>query len=415
MTFACFNKGARVSSGIKKVSIEQLQPGMYIHDLNCGWMDHPFITSQFRIKDEATIKKVAAIGIRELYINTRKGLDAIDAKSAEQVNREIQQGLIDIIEAPEPVIQAVALADEAFKARKLHVAANKIVHGLMDDARLGRQIEVDKVEPLVEAMVDSIFRCQDALLPMARLKNHDEYTFQHSVSVCALMVSFARSLKLPREVIKDIGLGALLHDVGKSRTPGSILNKPGKLDEAEFAIMKQHVVHSAQILGDTKGVSEIAYDVAAHHHERFDGTGYPKGLKGDEISLYGQMSAIVDVYDAITSIRVYHKGIPATEALGKIFEWSKFHFKPDLVQAFVRAIGIYPTGSLIRLASGRLGVVLEQQGGNSLKPKIKVIYSTKQNAFITPEIVDLTKTADKIEGHESFTKWGIDPLQWLPH
>lgn len=404
-----------MSSGIKKVSVEQLQPGMYIHDLNCGWMDHPFLTSQFRIKDEATIKKVAAIGIRELYIDVRKGSDVSDAQTAEEVQREIKQGLIDIVEAPEPVIQTVALAEEAFRARRLHAAANKIVHGLMDDIRLGRQIEVDKVEPLVESMVDSIFRCQDALLPMARLKNHDEYTFQHSVSVCALMVSFARSLKLPREVIKEIGMGALLHDVGKCKIPGSILNKPAKLEEAEFEIMKQHVVYSAQILADTKGVSEVAYEVAAQHHERFDGTGYPNKLKGEEISLYGQMSAIVDVYDAITSIRVYHKGIPATEALGKIFEWSKFHFKPELVQAFVRAIGIYPTGSLVKLTSGRLGIVLEQQAGNSMKPLLKVIYSTRQNAFIPPEIVDLTKTADKIEGHESFTRWGIDPLQWLPH
>ncbi len=403
-----------MSSGIKKVSIERLQPGMYIHDLNCGWMDHPFITSQFRVKDEATIKKVAAIGIRELYIDTRKGLDVAGAQTAEEASREIQQGLIDIVEAPEPVIQAVALADEAFKARKLHVAANKIVHGLMDDIRLGRQIEVDKVEPLVEAMVDSIFRCQDALLPMARLKNHDEYTFQHSVSVCALLVAFARNLKLPREVIKQIGMGGLLHDVGKCKIPGSILNKPGKLDEAEFTIMRQHAAFSAEILAATKGVSEIALEVAAQHHERYDGTGYPKGLKGDEISLYGQMSAIVDVYDAITSIRVYHKGIPATEALGKIFEWSKFHFKPELVQAFVRAIGIYPTGSLVKLASGRLGIVLEQQAGNSLKPLVKVIFSTKQNAFLPPEIIDLTKTPDKIEGHESFTRWGIDPVQWLP-
>jgi putative nucleotidyltransferase with HDIG domain len=404
-----------MSAAIKKVTVAQLQPGMYIHDLNCGWMDHPFLISQFRIKDEATIKKIGALGICELYIDTKKGTDVADAKTADEVQREIQQGLLDIVESEPPPIKAVELAEEAFRARKLHVAANKIVHGLLDDVRLGRQIEVDKLEPLVENMVESIFRCQDALLPMARLKNHDEYTFQHSVSVCALMVSFARNLKLPRDVIRDIGMGALLHDVGKSKVPGTILNKPGKLDEREFEIMKQHVVYSAQILGDTKGINEVAYEVAALHHERFDGTGYPNKLKGDEISLYGQMSAIVDVYDAITSIRVYHKGIPATEALGKIFEWSKFHFKPELVQAFVRAIGIYPTGSLVKLASGRLAVVLEQQGNNSMKPRVKVIYSTKQNAFISPEIVDLSKTADKIEGHESFTKWGIDPLQWLPH
>jgi putative nucleotidyltransferase with HDIG domain len=268
----------------------------------------------------------------------------------------------------------------------------------------------------VEKMVDSIFRQQDALIPLARLKTHDEYTFQHSVSVCALMVAFARGLKLSRDIIKEIAIGALLHDVGKAKVPDSILNKPAKLTDAEFTKMKSHVVQSIIILQNTPGISQIALDVAGQHHERFDGTGYPNKLKGDEISLYGQMGAIVDVYDAITSERVYHKGMPPTEALKKLLEWSKFHFNPEMVQTFIRTLGIYPSGSLVRLNSNRLGIVLEQHAEKMLQPRIKVFYHAEKHYYLPPEEIDLARPGcqDKIVSHESFEKWGIDPAKWLP-
>jgi HD-GYP domain-containing protein (c-di-GMP phosphodiesterase class II) len=174
-------------------------------------------------------------------------------------------------------------------------------------------------------------------------------------------------------------------------------------------------VQSIIILQNTPGISQIALDVAGQHHERFDGTGYPNKLKGDEISLYGQMGAIVDVYDAITSDRVYHKGMPPTEALKKLLEWSKFHFKPEMVQIFIRTLGIYPSGSLVRLQSNRLGVVLEQNAEKTLQPRVKVIYHAEKLHYIPPVEIDLAHPSsnDKIVSHESFEKWGIDPAKWL--
>ncbi|BCB27889.1 cyclic di-GMP phosphodiesterase [Sulfurimicrobium lacus] len=400
----------------KKIAIEQLQPGMYIHDLNCGWMDHPFVSNRFTVKDETVALELRAIGVHELYIDTDKGLDIAEAKTEEEVSHEIDKQMLHIAEEKPAPIVAVSLAEEAPRARKLHGEANRIVKGIIADVRLGQQIELEKVEPLVESMVDSIFRHQDALIPLARLKTHDEYTFQHSVSVCALMVAFARGLKLSRDIIKEIAIGALLHDVGKARVPDEILNKPAKLTDAEFAKMKSHVVQSIVILQNTPGISQIALDVAGQHHERYDGTGYPNRLKDDEISIYGQMGAIVDVYDAITSERVYHKGMPPTEALKKLLEWSKFHFNPEMVQAFIRALGIYPSGSLVRLESGRLGVVQEQHAEKLLQPKVKVFYHAAKLCYLPPEDLDLAKPVcqDKIISHESFEKWGIDPAKWLP-
>lgn len=201
--------------------------------------------------------------------------------------------------------------------------------------------------------------------------------------------------------------------MGKAKVPDAILNKPAKLTDAEFVKMKNHVVQSKIILQATPGISDIALDVAAQHHERFDGTGYPNKLKADQISLYGQMGAIVDVYDAITSNRVYHKGMPPTEALRKLLEWSKFHFKPQLVQAFIRSIGIYPTGSLVRLESGRLAVVMEQHADALMQPTVKAIFHTR-GYYLVPDTIDLRHSQDRITGHEDFAAWEIDPARWIP-
>jgi len=403
------------SSSIKKIPVAQLRPGMYVHDVNCSWMDHPFASSHFPVKDEKRVGEIRALGVRELYIDTGKGLDVEDAATEEDIRWEIGASMAKIASETQAEPQRVALAREMEHARKLHGEASRVVRGMLNDIRLGRQIEMDQVEPLVEQMVDSIFRNQDALLPLARLKEHDNYTFQHSVSVCALLVSFARGLGLERQIIKEIAIGGLLHDVGKAKVPDEILNKPAKLTEAEFTKMKSHVVQSIVILQNTPGISQIALDVAGQHHERYDGTGYPNKLRGEEISLYGRMGAIVDVYDAITSNRVYHKGMAPTTALGRLLEWSKYHFDPALVRAYVKSIGIYPTGSLVRLESGRLGVVREQHADKMLQPKVLVIYHGEKRYYLQPEEIDLAWSGcqDRISGHEDYADWGIDPKRWI--
>ena len=399
---------------IKLIRTEQLARGMFIHDLNCDWIDHDFVLSRFLVKDAATLARVRAIGVREIYIDTARGGDVADAPSADEAARELDATL-DRIATTRPTEElAISPEAERYRARRLHGEARRIVQDMMGDIRLGKHIELEQVEPLVENIVASIFRKSDALLPLLHLKDHDDYTFMHSVSVCALMTSFARTLELPREVIHEISIGALLHDVGKAKVPEDILNKPGKLTDAEFDAMKSHVVQSKIILQNTPGISEIALDVAAQHHERFDGTGYPNRLAGDGISLYGQMAAIVDVYDAITSNRVYHQGMPPTLALRKLLEWSKFHFAPKLVHAFIRSIGIYPTGALVSLQSNALAVVQEQNPDNLLKPRVLVIFDLKQRCYTTPRELNLADSSDAIVEHEDFAQWQIDPARWLP-
>lgn len=398
---------------IKKIGIDQLKPGMYIHDLNCGWLDHPFLKSRFKVADEATVERIRTFGVRELYIDTGRGADVVSAPTQSEVSAELERRMLEIARRKLEKPIAVAVGEEAPRARRLHDEAHRIVHNLMDNVRLGQQIQVERLEPMVENMVDSMFRNQDALLPLSRLRSHDNYTFEHSVSVCALMVAFARGLELPRERIHDIAMGALLHDVGKAKVPEAILNKPAKLSEEEFARMKLHVEYGVELLRELPRLSENALLVAAQHHERYDGTGYPHRLKGPAISLHGQMAAVVDVYDAISSDRVYHKGMPPTLALRKLLEWSDHHFEPTLVHAFIHAIGIYPTGTLVRLESGRLGAVVEQNEGSLLEPVVRVFYHAARQHYITPERVDLAHSQDRIAGFESYEKWKIDPHRWL--
>lgn len=403
---------------IKKIPVERLKPGMFVHDLDCGWFGHPFFSSRFEVDGDRTIAKIVQAGIREVYIDTSKGLDAADALTEAEVREEIHASIQAVAEDKTETARAVPAAEEMAAAQAVYRDAQQIAHGFMEDVRLGRQIEVEKVGRVVGRMVDSIFRNQDALLSLGRLRQKDEYTFQHSVGVCVLTVSFSKEMGFDRKTIDEIGVGALLHDVGKMRVPLDILNKPGRLTEEEFEVVKGHVAESDRILSETPGIGQAAVRVAGEHHERYDGSGYPRKLAGEGISIYGQMAAIVDVYDAITSDRVYHKGMEPTAALEKVIEWSRFHFKEDLARKFVQTVGIYPVGSLVRLENGLLGIVVEQGRRGLLYPLVRAVYDTRKERFIPPRDVDLSLLADKgkaerIVGHESPKDWNLDPQRFL--
>jgi HD-GYP domain-containing protein (c-di-GMP phosphodiesterase class II) len=320
--------------------------------------------------------------------------------------------------AEESLPPSVAASEELPRARRIVREASQIIYGVMHDVRQGNEPSFDQVGPVVERITESVLRNNGALLSLARAKNKDNYTYMHSVSVCALLVCFGRALGMGRNDLHQLGIGGMLHDVGKFTIPDRILNKPGPLTDEEFAEMKTHAGQSRHMLSATPGMSQRVIEIAAEHHERHDGSGYPEGLKGEAISLMGQMAAICDVYDAITSDRVYRKAIPPTEALSKIYRWSEIHFSPNLVQTFLRTIGIYPVGSLVMLESGRLAVVLEQHAASLLTPCVRIIFHARGNYYVPPEDLDLSRTfgrrgGDRIVGHEAPEKWVIDPIRFL--
>jgi HD-GYP domain-containing protein (c-di-GMP phosphodiesterase class II) len=402
---------------LKKVDSSQLRVGMFIHALDCGWMAHPFLRNRFVLTHDDEIRKIVAAGIRGVTIDCAHGLDVDDAPTVEQADAAIEVEVAAIAAGPVTPLRTT-LAEEYDRAVAIRRQAAGLVKTVMQDARLGRAVEMDQVSPVVESITSSILRNASALLGLSVIKNKDDYTFLHSVSVCTLLVAFCRSRKMDADTIYQAGIGGLLHDTGKALIPDAILNKPGRLSEEEFAIVRRHPQDGYDILSRTPGIGAIPLDITLHHHERRDGSGYPDRQGADQISELAQMAAIVDVYDAITADRCYHKGIPAAEALRKIYEWSKFQFNPALVQAFMRCVGIYPVGTLVLLESGRLGVVIEPHETSLLTPKVNVFYSTRSQAYIKPETVDLARGlgfggADKIVRHESPEKWQVDPQRFM--
>ena len=308
--------------------------------------------------------------------------------------------------------------EELVKAKEIVTEATQTVQTLMEEIRMGNQLDLEKADQVVEKMVGSVFRNKDALALLGRIKKTDEYTFYHSVSVSVLMISFAKHLGLDAPSIKMIGIGGLLHDIGKMHISSDILNKPGKLTEEEFSEIMKHAEYSHSILDQNPGINEISVQVASQHHERFDGTGYPNGLKGDEISKYGKMAAIVDVYDAITSDRCYRKGMLPAEAMKKLYEWSEHHFDKVFVEHFISCMGIYPVGTLVSIKHGLLGIVLDPGNKSLLHPTVRVIYNIKKGRHIIPYDVNLSEPFQgcpegKIESYESPHKWNIKAEMYL--
>ena len=402
---------------LKKIDSSQLRLGMAIHDLDCGWMEHPFVRARFVLTSEDEIRKILKAGIRAVVIDCAKGLDVADAPTLAEVQAATERDVVDIASAPVKPSRA-SLADEMQRAVNIRRQAVGLVRTVMQDARLGKAVELDNVSPVVQNITESILRNSGALLGLLRIKTKDDYTFLHSVSVCTLLVAFCRSRGMDEDTIYQAGLGGLLHDTGKALVPDAILNKQGRLSDEEFVIVKRHPRDGHDILIRTQGIGPIPLDITLHHHERRDGSGYPDLQVAGEISELAQMAAIVDVYDAITSDRCYHKGIAPAEALRKIYEWSKFHFNPALAQEFMRCVGIYPVGTLVLLESGRLGVVVEPHESSLLTPKVNVFFHAKRQAYIRPETVDLSRAlgfggGDKIVRHESAAKWQVEPQRFM--
>jgi len=392
----------------KRIAIEHLRVGMYLDEFVGSWLEHPFWRARFRVEDAAQLQRVRASGVREVWIDTTRGTDVATAHAAPAAAEPLTPPAVEA-SASRPV----SYAEEMRHAARLLSKAEAAVHTMFADARMGRTIEARDAQPLVEAISGSVDRHPSALISLARLKTKDRYTFLHSVAVCALMVSLGRQLGLSDDEVRDAGLAGLLHDIGKIAIPPEVLNKPGALTADEFRSVIVHPQAGYDILVGDSNMRDIALDVCLHHHERMDGTGYPHKLAGEGISLFARMGAICDVYDAVTSDRPYKKAWDAAYAIQRMVEWRGNHFDPAVFNAFVKSVGIYPVGSLVRLRSGRLAVVMQHAPGALLTPTVKVFFSISSGTRIAPEIIDLAQSGDQIVSREEPRDWGLTDLNEL--
>lgn len=416
---------------LKSIPIADLRVGMYIHDLGVSWLKHDFVVGRFLIETADELKRVRGTGTREVVIDLSRsrlaepkssvppvlppgagegGASALAAASGAMSASEATSRAAQT-RASKPGVRRgaqVSLDEELGVARRLHSRARSAIASTMADARAGRIARVDEVREIADGMVESISRNAAALTSLAGLKTKDDYTFMHCVAVGTFMIALGQQMGLDDNTLRDLGLAGLMHDVGKMIIPDEILNKPGKLTDQEFMVVRNHPMGGHDLLRRSGFAHDITLDVVLHHHERIDGSGYPERLSGEQLSLAARMGAVTDVYDAVTSIRVYHKAMRPTAALRMMLGAAGTHFDPVMVKAFIKCVGIYPNGSLVRLQSGRLAVVLEQHESQTLTPRVKTIYSTRSQMPITPEIIDLSRHADTIVSDEDPASWGLD-------
>ncbi|MBV7469260.1 HD-GYP domain-containing protein [Aeromonas sp. sif0611] len=381
------------------IPVNQLRPGMYV----------------IAIASQTGAMEIAQTGL----VTTRQQVDVLIRRGVLTVKVDLARsklpGIAQVI-SPSPAHSAGSVRPAGsgegreLKIRRLYQEARELQGKFIRHLKAGEPIDITPLAAVAEEMVDTMFTHGDAMLCLARIRAKDAYLMEHSMNVAILLANFGRYLGLERSVLKELTLGGLLHDVGKIMTPDEVLNKPGKLTDEEFGVMRQHVVHSYDILSNTAGITPTMLEVAANHHERLDGTGYPQRLKGDQLSLYTRMSGIVDVYDAVTADRVYKQGMQPTQAFRILLKGINQHFDAELVTKFIKCMGVYPVGTLVQLSNQRLAVVMQRNEQQPLKPVVKVIYHTTQRHYLEVQWLDLARNGgqENIESTVDPKEFGIN-------
>ncbi|UVO49573.1 HD-GYP domain-containing protein [Sphingomonas sp. SUN019] len=380
----------------------QARLGMYIHGFDGGWFSHPFWRSRFHLTDPADLAKVRDSDVAAVVIDVSKGPgpDEAPPPAAATDHRDAPSRITyvgPVRAAPQRAADRAKAAQDRDHAlaRETVGRAKRVMKQVFDGARLGRAIRSADVVSVVDDISASLDHNRHALIGVTRLKAKHEYTYLHSVAVCALMVNFARELGMDEAATRELGMAGLLHDVGKMAVSDAILDKPGPLTDEEFAEIRHHTSRGHALLSESDAVPDVALDVCLHHHEKIDGSGYPFRLGGDEISLSARMGAICDVYDAMTSNRSYKVAWKPVETIAAMRSWEG-HFDPVLLFRFMRSVGIYPVGTLVRLRSNLLAVALDN-GRRASRPRFRAFYAVTDRAFVPVRDVQI---ADDLSGDQ---------------
>lgn len=406
----------------KKIPIEDIQIGMYVSELDRPWTETPFLFQGFMVRNDNHINELRK---RCVYvtIDTEEGDDVSPTKvnpgfeqrmrelkdKEENLNKKFDKLVSEVKLKPrkynlpkrEPYVDKQSFEEELATAKRIETDARIAIRAALENVRNKKTIDLGMAKNIVTRMADSVVRNPDALVCLSQLKELSEYTALHSIRCCIIGLAFGRHLVLPRDDLIELGMGMLLHDVGMAMLPPEILAKQGGLDAKEFETMERHIAWSLKILEQSGGVSNIVKQITEQHHERWDGTGYPKHVTEEQITLYGSIGAIVDVYDAVTSERTYGEPMSAEEALKKMYEWRDKDFSGELIEEFIRCMGIFPIGSLVELSTGAIGVVVTINRARRLKPKVALVLTADKMQLGHKSIVDL---ADPALGSEDEVK-----------
>jgi putative nucleotidyltransferase with HDIG domain len=399
----------------QRIGIDELRPGMLVEELDRAWFTTPFFRHKMTITSHQQIAQLKACGVQTLIVS----LETEEVKEGSVLESDItEESAVPAEKETASVRSEVPFDEELLAAKQVYQAAKIVIQDAMHDVRFGRAINVDSVRKVVSDMMDSVFRNPDALSSLSRLKRFDEYTFYHSVNTALLAMSVGRSLGFDRSALHIAGVGTLLHDIGKMKIPLEVLNKPGRFEAHEMEIMKQHVLRGVEVLSSTTGLGDSYVQPALEHHERVNGAGYPHRRAKHDISQFGLITAIVDIYDAMTSDRCYHKGQPAHQALQFLYRLSlEGHLDSTFVQRFIQVVGVYPVGSVVELNTGETGIVKRLNHHAPLAPIVILVKSEGNTLLASPKELDLCGQLRK--PHRNITtilypnQADIDPTNYL--
>jgi len=325
--------------------------------------------------------------------------------------KKIRVGRLQLEEGVEAPVADIATY------RKLYDDAVSVAETLWDSAKLDGMPDPDAGSQIVNSLADEVSQNRTALLALTTLKNYDSYTFTHMVNVSILTMGQARGLGIEGSLLREFGLSALLHDIGKVKTPSEILNKPEKLTDQEFAVLRRHTVDGAEILRRTPEIPALAPIVAFEHHLRADGTGYPFGVKRDILNLGTMLCGIADVYDAMRSQRVYQEAFPTDRILAVLQRNDGKQFDQNLVRRFSQLVGIYPAGNMVRLNTGEVAVVLKAYAPDPYRPRVRLLFDKEGVAITRVRELNLWETGTEeprsIQSPVDAATYGIDPLTYL--
>lgn len=376
----------------KQISIEQLRVGMYVAKLDKPWTQTPFWRHKMRIERSDHIEALRACGVQSIEIDTAKGLDVVSQGGVHAVAPPSAPAEESLPSWPsQSQSQAIPFDDELSMAKEAYGQAKAVVSQAMSAARQDRALDIEAVSSVSEKLVESTLRNRDALASLSRFKGFDEYTFFHSVNVTILTLAMGRQHEMPRTALSKLGLGALLHDIGKMRVPLDLLNAPRRLEEHEREIIKQHVVRGEEYLSRHATLPDEVFRPLLEHHERLDGTGYPAGRNRTNLSQSGLIASVADIYDAITSDRVYHKGVPPYQALRHVQGLAlEGQLDSRAVRGLIECLGLYPVGSCVRLSTGEIGVVSRTSTADPLTPALLLV-SNGSALYRPPKPFDLAE------------------------
>lgn len=413
---------------LHKIKTSELELGMFVHSMEGSWFEHPFWRSKFVLNDGEQLDNLKSGVVGWVTIDDAKGKGLPQSAQRKNLSSGAKEELPSRKRSPAdkrlpadrhrsylpPLAERngrrLSPRERAAEVRKASTTIKRsrtAVMALFGDARLGNAVRSRKIAPLVERISSSVGVDPTIILNMARLKSKDEYTYLHSVAVCALMINLARQMRVPEAQINDIGMAGMLHDVGKMAIPDDILLKPGKLDDMEWATVRNHPQRGHDILSASEGVSDIALEVCLRHHEKMDGTGYPGKLPASSLSLFTRMSSVCDVYDALTSQRSYNKPLSASQALAKMQSW-KGHFDQLVLRNFVESLGILPIGTLVRMDRDELGVVIGESPSDYAAPIVRTFHSLDKDCDITPKDIDTGRSKSRrLLAEECPEDWGF--------